>query len=178
MTFVNRHHLRRNSPENEDHDPSLPWIELLYIDANNLYGHALSMPLPQRDFQFVEEEGERDPLVRELSTMDTTGPTGFVAELDLFIPPQLHDQLDDLLLAPEKMKVSKEWMTPHMKGMLGEGRFHFTEKLLLTHLPKSHYVIHFALLQFYLNMGAIVTRVHRVVTFQQSAFFQPYISFK
>ena len=99
MTFVNRHHLQRNSPDDEDFDPSLPHTELLYIDANNLYGHALSMPLPQRDFEWVEEETERHHLIQQLPSMDVRGSIGFVAEVDLVIPDHLHDVMDGLPLA-------------------------------------------------------------------------------
>ena len=177
MTFVNRHHLRRNSPDDEDFDPSLPHTELLYIDANNLYGHALSMPLPQRDFEWVEEETERHHLIQQLPSIDVRGSIGFVAEVDLVIPDHLHDVVDDLPLAPEKMKISREWLTPHMVQQLDGGRFLSTEKLLLTHRAKHHYVIHFALLQFYLKMGVLITKTHRVVRFVQSPFFEPYITF-
>lgn len=179
MTFVNRHHLKRNSPDDgPDYDAKLPHVELLYIDANNLYGQALSMPLPQRDFQWVECPQERERLVRDLPSKDINGCQGFVAEVDLYIPDELHDLCDDLPFAPEKAKVSRDWLTPYMEQQLGDGSFHASEKLLLTHLSKTHYVIHFALLQFYMRMGVAVTKIHRVVTFTQVAFFEPYISFK
>ena len=97
--------------------------------------------------------------------------------MDLEIPNHLHDNLDDLPLAPEKEKAKKEWVTPYMSGLLGEKSFHPTEKLLLTHLPKRKYIVHFALLQFFMEMGAQVTRVHRIITFTQSAFFAPYIAY-
>ena len=179
MTFVNRHHLKRNSPDdNEEYDASKAWVELLYIDANNLYGHALSMHLPQRDFLWVEDEVECQRLIDNLPQMAIDGPTGFVAEVDIIIPDHIHDLCDDLPLAPEKAKVSLDMLTPHMVDLLGDKRFVSSEKLLLTHLPKRHYVIHFALLQFYLEMGATISKIHRVVTFSQAPFFEPYIRLK
>jgi hypothetical protein len=36
MTFINKHQLKRNSPDDEEYDASQPHVELLYIDANNL----------------------------------------------------------------------------------------------------------------------------------------------
>ena len=71
----------------------------------------------------------------------------------------------------------KEWMTEYMVDLLGDIHFVSMENLLLTHTSKQHYIVHFALLQFCLEMGAVVTKVHRVVTFAQSDFFKPYISF-
>ena len=148
---------------------------LTRADANNLYGHALSMPLPQRDFAWVED-GEK--VLAALPTMDVNGSIGYVLEVDLVIPASIHDLVDDLPQAPERAKVTVGMLTPHMVEQLGSANYRGTEKLLLTHLPKDHYVIHFALLQFYLEMGVVVTKVHRCVQFTQSAFFEPYISFK
>jgi hypothetical protein len=180
MTFVNTHHIRSNKPGEEDYDPLKPHTELLYIDANNLYGQALSMSLPQKNFKWVEDMEMQKRLVESLPHMNVIrGKRGFVAEVDLEIPTHLHDLLDDLPLAPEKSKVTWDMFTPYMVDLHGGTRgYRGTEKLLLTHLPKSHYVIHCALLQFYLKMGILVTKIHRIVTFDQSPFFEPYISFK
>lgn len=136
------------------------------------------MPLPQSEFQWVEEELERQHLLNELPNMDVCGSWGFVAEVDVIIPASIHNATDDLPLAPERGKVQADMLTEHMRQMLGETRFHATDKLLLTHLPKSHYVVHFALLKFYLRMGLVVTGIHRIVRFKQAPFFETYISFK
>lgn len=147
-------------------------------DANNLYGNALSHPLPQQNFKWLEDAGTRRRLIDMLPHMRVNGSRGFVAEVDLEIPQHLHDLLDDLPLAPEKGKVGADQFTPYMDELLGDHRYVPTEKLLLSHLPKKNYVIHCALLQFYMRMGALVTEVHKVITFDQSPFFQKYIDFK
>lgn len=176
-TFVNKHHLQRNSPDDEDYDPNQPHNELLYIDANNLYGNALSKQLPQSDFEWVKDPVEMERLIQELPEMNINGTFGFTAEVDLEIPKELHDLTDDFPLAPEKGKAKCEWLTEYMEGMLDGHRFAATKKLLLTHLPKERYVVHFALLQFYMKMGVVVTMVHRIIKYRQASFFEPYISF-
>ena len=51
VSFGNKHFVRVNQPSiPETYDPSLPLRDILYFDANNLYGHALFQKLPQRDF--------------------------------------------------------------------------------------------------------------------------------
>jgi hypothetical protein len=181
MTFVNQHHVCRNSPDDDDYDPHREHTELLYVDANNLYGNALSMHLPQSDFRWIEESEERRRLVLEqLPHMDIHTSEGFVAEVDLFIPSSIHSLLDDLPLAPERSTVSDDMLTAFMRSQLASSSssdYHSQQKLLLTHLPKRHYVIHFALLQFYMKMGVIVTEVHRCVRFHQSPYFERYITF-
>jgi hypothetical protein len=184
MTFVNQHHMSRNSPDDAvegKYNPELDHTELLYVDANNLYGHALSMHLPQHDFHWVEGREECRRLVLEqLPTMNIHTTEGFVAEVDLFIPAALHSKLDALPLAPERSEVSSDMLPTYMHTQLqaaGQHKYHSQSKLLLTHLPKRHYVVHFALLQFYMKMGAVVTEVHRCVRFHQAPFFEPYITF-
>ena len=169
MTFVNSHRVRRS----ED-------TELLYVDANNLYGQPLSMKLPQSHFKWIEREEVQRQLLEDLPTIDTLEcDIGYVFEVDLSIPPELHNLLDDLPLAPETTTVQAP--TPYMLELwsLAEGRRSYKagRKLILSHLEKLNYVVHFAALQFYLRMGAQVMKIHRIVSFRQARFFNPYIAF-
>lgn len=177
MTFVNDHHVCRNVPGEEGYDSCLPRTELLYVDANNLYGSALSSKLPMRDFQWVNNP---ESILDNLLSMDCLNmETGYVLEIDLHIPKEIHDLVDDLPLAAETKCPSS--ITPYMNQLwqdVENGKsYRPGKKLLLTHEDKFNYVIHFALLQFFLKMGAIVRKVHRAISFHQSAFFEPYITF-
>ena len=49
--------------------------------------------------------------------------------------------------------------------------------MLLTHRKKINYVIHFRLLQYFIELGAVVTKVHRAVQYNQSRIFKSYIDF-
>jgi hypothetical protein len=95
--------------------------------------------------------------------------------VDLVIPSNKHDELDDLPLAPEKARPRREEFTPFM--LQGATSAALTEKLLLTHHTKQGYVVHFALLLYYVKLGAVVSKVHRCMSFEQEAFFSPYIAF-
>jgi len=100
---------------------------------------------------------------------------GYVLEVDLFIPEELHDMLDDLPLAPEKAHPNSAEFTSFMRqqwdALSGNKSYRPTEKLLLTHSPKERYIIHFSLLLYYVKLGARVTCVHR------STLFKSYITF-
>jgi len=90
MTFVNKHRVTADVNTN-----------LLYVDINNLYGWALSQPLPYGNFKWVTEESELNALIEKLPFMDTENEeNGLVFEVDLTIPPEEHDKLDQLPLAP------------------------------------------------------------------------------
>ena len=152
MTFVNKHYVCANEQ-----------TQLLYIDINNLYGWALSQKLPCNDFKFIYDQLELEKILSDLPQMNTEQMNyGYTLEVDIFIPSNLHDYLDQLPPAPVN------------KCPLGKK----VKKLLLTHEPKTHYIIHFRLLQFYMNhLGVEVTKVHRAVQFQQDYVFKSYIEY-
>ena len=82
-------------------------------------------------------------------------------EVDLHVPAHLHDYLSDLPPAPVLQ------CPPGTK----------VNKLLLTLEDKTHYIIHSALLKFYVEvMGVQVIAVHRAITFQQTHVFREYIA--
>jgi hypothetical protein len=152
MTFVNQHNVQHKEGE----------TDLLYVDVNNLYGWALSQPLPTANFKWIFDEDELQSIVTDLPLVDAvTSKIGYYLEVDLEVPNELHDKLDQLPIAPEMRP------PPNSK----------TPKLLLTHSPKSQYKIHFRLLQLYMSLGVKVTKVHRAIQFTQSPVFRRYIKY-
>jgi len=162
ITFVNTHHVTRTEED-----------KLLYVDANNLYGHALSMKLPISEFTWIDG-------IEAYSNMENDS-FGMVVEVDLSIPECLMDYCDDLPFAPEKLKIQEQWLTKQMlkewKLLNSEKKFHGTEKLLLTHLKKENYIIHSEMLKFYIKHGIIVEKYHRAVRFREDYVFRDYIAY-
>ena len=60
----------------------------MYLDANNLYGWAMSQPTPCEDFKWLGGSTPHSPLRSE--------------EVDLEYPEELHDLHNDYPCAPEK----------------------------------------------------------------------------
>ena len=80
----------------ERYDASKPTKYINYLDANNLYGWAMSKPLPTHGFKWMDM-GEIENL-RNYSC---------ILEVDLEYPRSLHDWHNDYPLAPEQIKVNK-----------------------------------------------------------------------
>ena len=183
MTFVNKHHLVANTPRIPDtFQADKPIVDLLYVDENNLYGNALCQKLPQKDFKWLSKE---DLATLDVLTFDFTGNTGLMLEVDLEYPKFVQDRTKDLPFAPERHNIVEAMLTPHMKDQwkaLMEQRygnpnkaFVGYSKLMLTHYDKSHYVVHGQMLKFYVEHGMKISRIHRGLSFTQSAFFERYI---
>ena len=171
ISMVSHRHARANNPRRENYDPSQPNSFLQYLDANNLYGWAMSQPMPTGGFQWTDYT---DQILETLATANH----GFILEVDLAYPPALHADHNDYPLAPEKMTVSKDQMSPYQKMLIdGLGVSSIScEKLVPNLMNKSRYVVHYRNLQLYLSLGLKLTKVHKVLQFQQSPWMAPYIA--
>ena len=69
---------------------------IMYIDANNLYGWAMSQPLPTGDFKMRNQFECDSDEIKFLMSITADNPIGYTYEVDLYIPENLHDYLSDL----------------------------------------------------------------------------------
>ena len=171
VSFVNNRYTKIDPKKNES---------IMYIDANNLYGFAQKMCLPISHFQWVPKK-----LFSSIDWMKQTADqkTGYVAEVDLDFPPELHDIMDDLPLAPEHVEVDYDKLSQYSKTVkenlqgLRRAKSSKSKKLITSVESKTRYVVHYLNLQFYLQLGAKITKIHSVVKFKQEDFLKPFIDF-
>jgi len=90
-------------------NPDDPISWLLYIDANNLYGWAMLQHLPICNFKWMKESGfdlMKNYLQKGMLKDDDN--TGFILEVDLKYPKELHISYTDYPLAVESLEVPRE----------------------------------------------------------------------
>ena len=63
---------------------------LQYLDTNNLYEWTMSQPLPTGGFRWVSIKPN------EISELATRTDKGYILEVDVSYPRDLHDSHDDL----------------------------------------------------------------------------------
>ena len=132
----------------ETYDPSKPIKYIMYLDKNNLYGHAMSQPLPVGGLHFATEE--------EISKIDVNSlPKGFL-NVDLEYPEELHDLHNDFLCAPEH---------------IGEGD---NRRLISGLNDKIGHWVHYRLLETYLRLGLKVKKINDIF-FEEKSFIKGYI---
>ncbi|XP_074604049.1 uncharacterized protein LOC141857450 [Brevipalpus obovatus] len=167
---------------NQEYLPGFsPYVEssfIIYLDVNNLYGHALKQPMPFSEFEWVEEKNF-DKVFEEILGKAHTS-LGYILEVDLMIPHELHDLYDEYPLAPEKITISKEELSKHQKDLLGRMaqrgfRWVPSEKLIPNLYPKKKYVVHYRTLKFYIEHGMKVEKCHRILSFREKAWIEPYV---
>ncbi len=193
LDWLNRKHAEGDLLVQHEYDPGSPYDRyvsdpgnvfydeqtLLYLDANNLYGHAMSRPLPLRDFRWMtRKELDRIDVLRDVT--DQNGP-GYIFEVDLEYPPHLHDKHCSLPLAPHEVNIDYEMLSPYSRRCLellrGEkyAKRYSSKKLTSTFLPRTKYLVHGLNLKFYLEQGLVLKKMHRGIRFYQEDFIRPFI---
>ena len=85
----------------QEADESKDVSSIIYIDANNLYaGIMLEYPLPLKDFELVI-----DLSLDEILQTEDEWDIGFLVEVDLEYPDELHDKHADYPLIPDKVSI-------------------------------------------------------------------------
>ena len=99
--------------------------------------------------------------------------------MDLEYPQELHYKHNDYPVAPEKLKVSKNMLLGHCKKIAEKYNILIGQvnKLIPTLSNKEKYVLRYQNLQLYLDLGLNLTKVHRVLEFNQSPWLKQYIHF-
>ena len=155
--------------------PEDPISYIIYLDANNLYGWALSQKLPYGVAEWVDRA---DFEQIDWLALDEEADVGYIVECDLEYPAELHDAHNDYPLAPQRLTIGLQMLSGKHRelriqlGIKGNGD---SSKLCPNLMNKEHYVVHYRNLKFYLQHGLRMTRVHAVLRFPQSAWMKPYI---
>jgi len=171
IAIISHRHAVANNPLVEGYDDTKPTSYITYLDANNLYGDAMRNPLPIGKFRFLTQT-EIDTF--DLLSIPPDADTGYVIECDLEYPDHLHSLHSDYPLAPEHVTVDADMLSPFAKQYIGE-RWKPSKKLIPNLSDKTNYVSHYRNLQFYVNHGLVLKKIHRILSFQQGPWLKPWI---
>lgn len=175
----------------EKFDPKLPSKYILYIDANNLYGHAMRNNLPYKDFAWCDPS-DLNLLSKILnSSIEETmevgkeeqiieNQTGYLLEVDLDYPEELHDLHSDFPLAPEKNSKTFSQLSPFAQYLCQKHnltRSTNCNKLLATLENKRNYTVYYKNLILYLKLGLQLKKVHKIISFTETCIMKDYIDF-
>ena len=163
----------------EDYDENKPSNYINYLDANNLYGLAMSMKLPIGKLKWIKK------ILTEKMILDwnENDDNAYILEVDLEYPKEIHNLTSDYPLCPENMKVEERLLSKHQRELHmhyyngKEAKDEKHPKLILNQMNKTNYVVHIKALQFYLKKGMKLLKVHRGVKFKQRCWLKPWIDF-
>ena len=156
MSNVVQRYAKANNKYMKNYDNTQKSVYLMYLDANNLYGWAMSKKLPIDSFKW-----EQDLSMFTLDIVknyNENSDIGYLFYADIEYPHTLRDKHSDLPFLPDRMLVNK------------------VNKLICSEYDKTNYSVHILALQQALKHGLILKKVHKVISFRQGAWLEPYIT--
>ena len=139
----------------KNYDKNIESSYIQYLDANNLYGWAMSQKLPVDGFKWKKHMLKFNEDF--IKNYDEDSDKGYILEVDVEYPKTLHDLYSDLPFLPERIKINK------------------CSKLVCNLYDKNNYVAHIRSLEQALTHGLILKKVHIVIQFNQEAWLKEHI---
>ena len=125
-----------------------------YLDANNLYGWAMSKKLPVNEFKWTDNDKINEEFIKNYNE---NNDKGYIFEVDVKYSKRLHKLHSDLPFLSERMEVNK------------------CKKRVCNLFNKKKYVVHINSLKQALNHELKLKKIHRIIEFHQEAWLKPYI---
>ena len=129
---------------------------IMYYDANNLYGHSMSQPLPIGGFRWLDLNSEigqlnqaydewltyKDYIFNSDDLKNLNYPKkGYLIECDIVYPPHLHDLHNDLPFLPRPEIIDVLQLSKIQQEYLQKTKSKQTSKLITTLHDKKNYVL-------------------------------------
>ena len=110
LSFIAKRPSKANNKYMKCYDSGKESKYVIYLDANNLYGYAMSQYLPYSEFKWLNKK-EVDRC--DVDLIDESSSIGYILEVDLEYPDGLHKLHNDYPLAPEKFEISQNMLSKY-----------------------------------------------------------------
>jgi hypothetical protein len=141
---------------------------ILYLDANNLYGYAMSEHLPQGNFKWTKKEWTKE----EILNLEDKGKKGYLFDVDLEYPKELHDHHNGYACGAENIIIDKSYLNEWQQEGYKNTK---VDKLVTSFFDKKDYGINYRLLKLFLKLGLKIKKINRVLEYDQDNFLESYI---
>ena len=102
ISYISKRYSKANNKYMKCYDSSEESKFITYLDANNLYGCVVSQYLPYNEFKWLNKK-EFSRLC--LNSISENSFIGYILEVDLEYPDELHNLHNDCPLTPEKLEI-------------------------------------------------------------------------
>ena len=175
ISYIDKRFSKANNKYCPDYDRTKPEKCITYLNMNNLYGGAMSEYLPYGGFKCVKTTNE---IINKILNKSDNSLHGYFLEVDLEYPENLHDFPKDYSMAPEKIKIKDEMLSPYCLKIKNkhDNKSGDINKLTPDLMSKKNWVVHYRNLKYYISQGLILKKFYRILEFKQSAWMKPYIN--
>ena len=142
VSYIANRYGKANNKYMKEYDEKAPSKYIMYLDANKLYGWAMSQYLPTGNFKWMSNKKIKQI---DLGKYKADGKKGLILEVDLEYPRELHDMYNDYPVCPEKVKVSNNMLSGYCKKIAEKYKISIglVSKLIPTLRDKKEYMLHY-----------------------------------
>ena len=115
ISYIAKRYAKANNKYMKNYDPKKPSKFITYLDMNNLYSWAMSSYLPYGGFKWLKDVDKFD-----VNSISEKSPIGYILEVDLEYPDELHVFHNDYPLAPEKLAIPYDMLSDYCKKIADE----------------------------------------------------------
>jgi hypothetical protein len=168
LSQISKRYAKANNKYMKNYDMNKIDEYILYLDANNLYGYGMSQYLPQGGFKWNTKTWSD----KKILNIPDDAKVGYMFEVDLHYPEELHNLHNGYALAPVNMDIKNSQLNDWQQEDRKENKI---TKLCTSFEDKIKYGVNYRLLKLYIQLGVKVTKIHRVLQFKQSDYMKSYI---
>ena len=117
ISYIANRYGKANNKYMKEYNEKAPSKYIMYLDADNLYGWAMSQYLPTGGFRWMTQK-QIDKI--NLAKYKEDSEKVLILEVALEYPEGLHNLHNDYPLAPEKVKVTEDMLSDYCKKNSGK----------------------------------------------------------
>ena len=141
VSYITKRYSKANNKYIKSYDPYKPSTYITYLDTNNLHGWTMGQYIPYGRFKWSSQK-EIDK--SEVNSIAENSLIGYILEVDLKYPDELHELYNDYPLATEKHEISDNMLSKYCSNIADkyEIKIGGVNKLIPSIGNKSKYIVH------------------------------------
>ena len=143
LSQISKRYAKANHKELSTYNSNAIDEYILYLDANNLYGCGMSAYLPQKDFEWNKEDWSNETIL----SIPDDNKLGYLFEVDLHYPKELHDLHNGYALASENIEIKNYMLNQFQQVDRKETKI---QKLTTSFYDKIEYGVNYRLLNLFM----------------------------
>ena len=145
ISYISNRYSKANNEYLKSYDSKEEPKDIIYLEANNLYGYATSKFIPRNGFKWTDSK-EFD-----LNKYTSKSSKGCVPEVDLEYPQELRELHNDCPLTPDKIEIKREILSEYQLKIAD------LYNISIGNVPNffdiEKYMLNYENLQLYLKLG-------------------------
>ena len=147
VSFISNRYRSANNKYLKSYYPKQESKHIIYVDANDLFGYAVSKFLPTSGFKWIH------PRKFELNKYTSNSLKGCVHEIELEYLEELQELHNEYTLTSDKIEIKREMLSNYQLKIADSYNIGNVKKLVSNFFDKEKYIINYENLQLYLRLG-------------------------